>query len=246
MIPFFRKIRKKMADDNKPMKYARYAIGEIVLVVVGILIALQINTWNENRIDQQKERLILKELHKEFISNKTQLDTVLHINRRSFQSAKYVRSKLPIDIEKVNLDSLAFHLYFMGFTYTFNPSKGVTNALMNSSTFNLISNDELRQLLIRWEDIVIDYQEEEINANNNYINQLKSFEKKHFYWDDHKKWLKDPRVDLTILESIEFDNYVLDRYLDLKNIVENSQGELENMTKTIDEIIELSKPKKID
>ncbi len=49
MIPFFRKIRKKMADDNKPMKYIRYAIGEIVLVVFGILIALQINNWNEQR-----------------------------------------------------------------------------------------------------------------------------------------------------------------------------------------------------
>ncbi len=48
MIPFFRKIRKKMADDNKPLKYMRYAIGEIVLVVIGILIALQINTWNNN------------------------------------------------------------------------------------------------------------------------------------------------------------------------------------------------------
>ncbi len=49
MIPFFRKIRKKMADDNKPLKYMRYAVGEIALVVIGILIALQINTWNENR-----------------------------------------------------------------------------------------------------------------------------------------------------------------------------------------------------
>ena len=49
MIPFFRKIRKKMADDNKPMKYMRYAVGEILLVVIGILIALQINNWNESR-----------------------------------------------------------------------------------------------------------------------------------------------------------------------------------------------------
>jgi len=42
MINFFRKTRKKMADSNKPMKYMRYAIGEIALVVIGILIALQI------------------------------------------------------------------------------------------------------------------------------------------------------------------------------------------------------------
>ena len=49
MIPFFRKIRYRLAKDNQFFKYSRYAIGEIVLVVVGILIALQINNWNENR-----------------------------------------------------------------------------------------------------------------------------------------------------------------------------------------------------
>jgi len=54
MIPFFRKIRKKLADDNRPLKYMRYAIGEIILVVIGILIALQINNWNQDRI-QSKE-----------------------------------------------------------------------------------------------------------------------------------------------------------------------------------------------
>jgi hypothetical protein len=64
MIPYFRKIRKKMADDNRPLKpawpagrYMRYAIGEIVLVVIGILIALQINNWNEER----KTRIVTHE-----------------------------------------------------------------------------------------------------------------------------------------------------------------------------------------
>jgi hypothetical protein len=230
-------------EQNKTRQYLKYAIGEIVLVVVGILIALSINNWNQNRINKQNEKLILNELHKEFISNKIQLDTVLFYNKRSFKSVKYVRSKLPIDMEKINLDSLAYHLDHMGYNYTFNPSEGVTNALMNSSTFNLISNDELRNLLIQWDDVVSDYQEEEVNAFNNFVNHLKPFEKKYFYWDNYKKWLNEPRVDLSILKSIEFDNYVLDRYSDLKNIFENSSGELEEVTKTIDRIIELSKPK---
>jgi len=55
MINFFRKIRKKMADYNKPLKYMRYAIGEIVLVVIGILIALSVNNWNENKIHEKPD-----------------------------------------------------------------------------------------------------------------------------------------------------------------------------------------------
>ena len=49
MTNFFRKIRKKILSENKFSKYLLYAIGEIVLVVIGILIALQINNWNEDR-----------------------------------------------------------------------------------------------------------------------------------------------------------------------------------------------------
>ena len=65
MINFFRKIRKNLADDNKPLKYMRYAVGEIVLVVIGILFALQINNWNEER----KERLLETKILKEIVSN---------------------------------------------------------------------------------------------------------------------------------------------------------------------------------
>ena len=49
MLPFFRKIRYRLAKDNQFLKYSRYAIGEILLVVIGILIALQINNCIENK-----------------------------------------------------------------------------------------------------------------------------------------------------------------------------------------------------
>mgnify|MGYP001828343958 FL=1 len=62
MINFFRKIRKQLADDNQFFKYSRYAIGEIVLVVVGILIALQINNWNESQVLRQKVTVQLQNL----------------------------------------------------------------------------------------------------------------------------------------------------------------------------------------
>lgn len=69
MIPFFRKIRKQLADDNKPLKYLRYAIGEIVLVVIGILIALQINNWNAYNNDRVIEKELLRELKENLLVN---------------------------------------------------------------------------------------------------------------------------------------------------------------------------------
>jgi len=69
MIPFFRKIRKTLADDNKPIKYFRYAIGEIVLVVIGILIALQINNWNEGKKANERTNHLLERTQKELLYN---------------------------------------------------------------------------------------------------------------------------------------------------------------------------------
>lgn len=62
MIKFFRTIRQKMLNDNKFRKYLIYAIGEIILVVIGILIALQINNANENRKSSNQENLYLERL----------------------------------------------------------------------------------------------------------------------------------------------------------------------------------------
>ncbi|WP_339893795.1 DUF6090 family protein [uncultured Algibacter sp.] len=65
MIKFFRKIRQKLLTENKFSKYLLYAVGEIVLVVIGILIALQVNTWNENTKRNTEEIEYLKRLNKD-------------------------------------------------------------------------------------------------------------------------------------------------------------------------------------
>ena len=62
MIKFFRRIRQKLLTENKVSKYLLYAIGEIVLVVIGILIALTINNWNEFNKERKQERKVLTEL----------------------------------------------------------------------------------------------------------------------------------------------------------------------------------------
>ncbi len=62
MIKFFRTIRQTLIMENKTSKYLKYAVGEIVLVVIGILIALQINTWNQDRLNKAYEQKMLREL----------------------------------------------------------------------------------------------------------------------------------------------------------------------------------------
>ena len=69
MIKFFRHIRQTLLMENKTSKYFKYAIGEILLVVIGILIALQINTWNQERVNAKEERRILQDLSEELRFN---------------------------------------------------------------------------------------------------------------------------------------------------------------------------------
>ena len=74
MIKFFRKIRQNLLSEGKTGKYFKYAIGEIVLVVIGILIALQVNNWHEHQKIITNEQEVLKSLEKEIVKNTKQLE----------------------------------------------------------------------------------------------------------------------------------------------------------------------------
>ena len=90
MIKFFRKIRQKLLSENKFSKYLIYAIVEIILVVIGILIALQINIWNSKRLENKEERNVLINLKKDFQQNQVSLESVISDNE------KYLKSDLNI------------------------------------------------------------------------------------------------------------------------------------------------------
>ena len=90
MIPFFRKIRKTLADDNKPIKYLRYAVGEIILVVIGILIALQINNWNEGRKEKINQRSVLSNLLQDLKSDSVSYS----INLKELKDVDFLQEQL--------------------------------------------------------------------------------------------------------------------------------------------------------
>ena len=91
MIKFFRKIRHKILTENKVSKYLLYAIGEIVLVVIGILIALQINNSNEQRKLNKQEQYLLLQMQKEFKADSINLDRLAFLSGKKVREGKLLR-----------------------------------------------------------------------------------------------------------------------------------------------------------
>ena len=88
MITLFRKIRQKLLAENKIGKYLKYAIGEIILVVIGILIALQINNWNELRKQQQVELKYFYNLKNDLLANNERLNAMINLADSKVRAAK--------------------------------------------------------------------------------------------------------------------------------------------------------------
>ena len=111
MIKFFRHIRRSLINENKMGKYFKYAIGEILLVVIGILIALQINNWNENKKANDKEHQVLTEIISDLEYTASDLDRVINKRtnnlKRTINSIKTIIAALENDYPYH--DSLAYH-----------------------------------------------------------------------------------------------------------------------------------------
>jgi len=137
MINFFRKKRKTLADENQGIKYARYAIGEIVLVVIGILIALQINNWNEER----KIKKELGQFHLSLISelNKDVSSITKELNQLNDDIKKLDNYFQRMSSESVNKDTLVkiFNTEFIPIVYgSIKFNNNTVNTLKASGNFS--------------------------------------------------------------------------------------------------------------
>src|SRR5210317_311365 len=95
MIKFFRKIRQNLLMENKTGKYLKYAIGEIILVVIGILIAIQLNEWRNDSINTKQKQKVLVTLKTDFEVSLTRLDSVYYHQEQSL--FKFWKSRDLID-----------------------------------------------------------------------------------------------------------------------------------------------------
>ncbi|WP_455168784.1 DUF6090 family protein [Aegicerativicinus sediminis] len=190
MIKFFRKIRQKLLTENRLTTYMIYAFGEIVLVVIGILLALQINNWNENRKEGVQEQVLLGQLKSEFQSNLEQLDQKIRLRddmlAASLQLLDYFDHP-----ETANEDSLITLLSITQMVPTFDP---IVNDLVSSGQMQLIKNQVLKEKLARWTSEIVQVTEEEISWGNlsadhflPYLNNLIPGRTiTHAFWENQK------------------------------------------------------------
>jgi len=146
MLKIFRNIRRKLLSENRSSKYTLYAIGEIFLVVVGILIALQINNWNESK----QEDAITQKYYEGFISDlekdKTQLDTLINVRKKQSMSANILLGM--IESKEYDLDEFYNHYYFLFPFYRFIPNSNTLEEVLNSSHLRFIKDDNIKNRLL--------------------------------------------------------------------------------------------------
>ena len=111
MINFYRKIRKKLAHDNEFQKYFRYAFGEVVLIMVGIFMALQLQNWNENRKQEKQFNVILEQLYNAIIYDVDKFKNQMGHMSHQIEILDYIL-KFPDSIPK---EELPYALYNTGF-----------------------------------------------------------------------------------------------------------------------------------
>lgn len=141
MINFFRKIRLGLLIENKVIKYLLYAIGEILLVVIGILIALNINNTNEANKLKQREVILLTEIRKNLQQDLLILNSIIIANKKKIHSNEMV--KLALQTNQPFNDSLKYHFGYVFGYFHFNGNLAAWENV-KSIGLDLISNDSLR------------------------------------------------------------------------------------------------------
>lgn len=210
-MKIFRSLRKTSTG-----KYLLYAIGEIVLVVIGILIALQINNWNESRKDREQEKLYLTSLKSDIEDSLKELGRVINKTeevrmavRGVLEYSKTEKEDIPIAL----VDSLIQETF--GYTIAMT-NEGTIQDIKGSGDLKVIRNDSIRRLIGSWEAEFKMIRERE-NLFKTSFNELRSSIDKvaNFYgYSRFNQPLFSEEQRLAILRSNHFQNYFLSIHRD--------------------------------
>jgi len=148
MIKFFRKIRKQLLTENKFSKYLLYAIGEIILVVIGILIALGVNNWNQEKKDHHLGENYLLRIHRDLVQDTTNFRNIIAYNNNLRKDIKGLLVNLYDGVDNIEQVHDMSVIYDKALDQVFSPNDNTYRGMISSGTLGLIENLELKEEII--------------------------------------------------------------------------------------------------
>ena len=205
MLRFFRTLRHRLLTENRASKYLLYAMGEILLVVIGILIALQVNNWNEGRKERVVEREVLHELKENLERNVSDLQAVMERGRRFNSSRNLVYKAL--ENNAPYHDSLTEHFLFAGMGISKPSISRSGYEMLQNEGFEIITSSSLRTHIVQLFEKTYANYDEKLSTTN--ITPL--VEDMTRYFRTHFKRMDDPYrrvpLDYSLLTG---DNYLIE------------------------------------
>ena len=261
MIKFFRKIRQKMLAENKFSKYLLYAIGEIILVVIGILIALQLNTNRENKTKRDLGYKYLTEMRSEVHNDLFMIDrriTMLQENIKNQEAASSTKNLGELPLDSINMIITPINLDFKISELTFNKMKnlGLTSLTENEKLnfqINEYYNSHVESLKLSMDFVFemfkkyVDYLEYEQDAFEFSYDDTVELEFPALYNQSREEIKNVNRIN-----SIKFITSIRGRMIVLKDlsgkryslrVLNDFKTETQNLLKSIYEELKIHNPK---
>ncbi len=184
MLTFLRKIRKSVIDSGATRKYLLYAIGEILLVMIGILLALQVNNWNEKRMVRKSELATLIAIRSEFSSNQNIINNCIR-NQSNMKLANdsllyHVGPKAPF----LSLEKFQNWIWTIGDAPYCRLSSDVVEDIKNSGKLSTISNEQIRLAITGWTSSLENIRIEETEFRSEFSRQFMPYTNIHISWTD--------------------------------------------------------------
>jgi len=233
MIKFFRKIRQNLLSQGKTGKYFKYAIGEIVLVVIGILIALQINNWNENRKEKIKTQTYLKLLLEDFKQESVKVNTYLEESKRIV--SRYEAYEEKFSQSNMNFSEIATGLIDINI-FSSNPVFGINTIEVLESTGDIrLISTEIRKKLIEFNRFQDNLKEVTKRNRDNFETQHN--ELGQLGWTPVISRLKQNTIIEPIWAKIKTDEYTFKRILAIESVYHVKYRQEKARVKSYDKLL---------
>ena len=180
MIKFFRRIRYDLMEKNKTGKYLKYAIGEIILVVIGILIALSINNWNETKKQEQRAIIYANKIINDIETDLKNVDSLVVIGQRNIKEIEnyfnYFENQDPVNISAL-IDSCSHVIKDVMRKYRYTPNNHTFKDMQASGNSTLLSEDQKQALvtLSNTQDFYLIVFEKNISSIIEFERQMKAY-----------------------------------------------------------------------